>query len=58
VLRPFATPLVRSLEPEELRRALGCAVDGLLRESAEAEELAARVEAQLPDRSSPAGPAM
>ena len=47
VLAPFDDALVRSLQPEELRRALASAVSGLLRESAEAAELAARVEAQL-----------
>ncbi len=47
VLAPFDDALVRSLQPEELRRALASAVAGLLRESAEAENLAASVEAQL-----------
>jgi hypothetical protein len=47
VLAPFADTLVRSLERKELRRGLGRAVAALLRESAEAGELAARVEAQL-----------
>ena len=47
VLAQFDDTLVRSLQPEELRRALTSAVSGLLRESAEAAELAARVEAQL-----------
>ena len=47
VLAPFDDALVRSLQPEELRRALASAVSGLLRESAEAENLAASVEAQL-----------
>jgi hypothetical protein len=47
VLAPFEDALVRSLEPEELRRALAAAVMGLLSESAEAADLAARVEAQL-----------
>jgi hypothetical protein len=47
VLAPFEDALVRSLEPEELRRALAAAVVGLLSESAEAADLAARVEAQL-----------
>ena len=36
VLEPLDAALVRSLEPEELRGALGSAVSGLLRESAEA----------------------
>jgi hypothetical protein len=47
VLAPFADTLVRSLERKELRRGLGRAVAALLRESAAAGELAARVEAQL-----------
>ena len=47
VLAQFDDTLVRSLKAEELRRALSSAVSGLLRESAEAAELAARVEAQL-----------
>ena len=47
VLAPFDDALVRSLEPAELRRALTSAVSGLLRESGEAADLAARVEAQL-----------
>ena len=47
VLAQFDDTLVRSLQPEELRRALASAVSGLVRESGEAAELAARVEAQL-----------
>jgi hypothetical protein len=47
VRAPFDDALVRSLRPEELRRALTSAVSGLVRESAEAAELTARVEAQL-----------
>jgi hypothetical protein len=47
VLAPFEEALVRSLEPEELLRALAAAVAGLLGESAEAADLAARVEPQL-----------
>jgi hypothetical protein len=47
VLEPFDAALVRSLEPEELRRALRSAVSGLLGESGEASEVAASVEAQL-----------
>jgi hypothetical protein len=43
----FADALVRSLDRDELLRALGVAVDGLLREADEARELAARVEPQL-----------
>jgi hypothetical protein len=47
VLEPLGATLVRSLDPDELRRALRSAVEGLLRESAEAAGLARRVEAQL-----------
>ena len=47
VLQPFDDALVRSLDEEELRRALGSAVSGLLRESAEAADVAAKVEAHL-----------
>ena len=47
VLAEFEHALVRSLEPEELVRALGCAISVLQRESAEAAELAAAVEQQL-----------
>jgi hypothetical protein len=47
MLESFDDTLVRSLEPGELRRALGSAVSGLLRESAEAADVAASVEAQL-----------
>ncbi len=43
----FAPALVASLQPAELLRALGCAVNGLLGEAAEVEELAAKVAAQL-----------
>jgi hypothetical protein len=43
----FNDALVRSFEPDELRRALGCAVDGLLAESAEAGELVGEVEGRL-----------
>ncbi len=49
VLEPLENALVRSLEPEELNRALSAAVSALLRESAEAADLAASVEAQLRD---------
>ncbi len=47
VLGAFEGALVRSLEREELLRALGCAVGGLLRESGDVRDVAARVEAQL-----------
>jgi hypothetical protein len=43
----FAGALVASLEPDELLRALGCAIDGLLGEVEELPEIAAKVEAQL-----------
>ncbi len=47
VLAGFADALVRSLDRDELLRALAAAVDGLLRESGEAAVLAAQVEADL-----------
>ena len=47
VLDRFNDALVRSLRPEELRRALAVAVAVLLRESGEAAELAERVRGQL-----------
>ena len=47
VLAPFEDALVRSLQPAELRRALASAVSGLLRESAEAADLATAVRDQL-----------
>jgi hypothetical protein len=43
----FQGALVRSLERDELLRALGCAIEGLLGEANEVQELAAKVEAQL-----------
>jgi hypothetical protein len=43
----FVGALVASLERDELLRALGCAIEGLVREGAEAQELAAKVEPQL-----------
>jgi hypothetical protein len=43
----FSDALVRSLEREELLRVLESAVAGLLRESAEVRDLAAKVEGQL-----------
>jgi hypothetical protein len=52
VLAPFDDALVRSLQPEELRRALASAVSGLVRESAEAADLAASVDTQLREISS------
>ena len=52
VLAPLEEALVRSLQPEELRRALASAVSGLVRESAEAADLAASVDTQLREISS------
>ena len=43
----FMGALVTSLERDELLRALGCAIEGLLREGDQARELAAKVEPQL-----------
>jgi hypothetical protein len=47
VLAPVNDALVRSLEPDELDRALRSAVAALLRESAEVGEMADKVEGQL-----------
>jgi hypothetical protein len=44
---PFNEALVRSLERDELDRALGSAVAALLRESAGAGEMVGKVEGQL-----------
>src|SRR4029078_2561267 len=44
---PFKSALVTSLEPDELLRAPGSAIDGLLRESDEVRELASKVEPGL-----------
>ena len=43
----FKEALVTSLELDELLRALGCAIEGLLREGVEVQELAAKVEPEL-----------
>ena len=43
VLATFEGTLVRSMNPEELLRALGRAVEGLLREAGEVPEWAAKV---------------
>ena len=43
----FVDALARSLEPNELLRALRSAIEGLLREAGDAHELAARVEPEL-----------
>ena len=47
VLESLGAALVRSPEPDELLRALACAIDGLLLEAEEARGLAARLELQL-----------
>jgi hypothetical protein len=47
VTQPLRAALVRSLERDELLRALGVAVQGLLRESPAAGELATKVEPAL-----------
>lgn len=47
VAAPFDDALVRSLERDELLRALSSAVEGLLREAGEVEDLARSVEGQL-----------
>ena len=43
----FKSAFATSLERDELMRALGCAINGLLREADEVKELAAKVEPQL-----------
>jgi hypothetical protein len=45
--------LVRSLERAELLRALGVAVDALLREAAEVRQMVAKLERQLRDLTAP-----
>ena len=52
-LAPFAETLVRSLDPKELLRALGHAVDALLREADRARDLATKVEGHLRHLMSP-----
>jgi hypothetical protein len=47
VRNAFTSALVASLERDELLRALGCAIEALLREADEVHELAAKVEPQL-----------
>lgn len=47
VLEPLSDALVRSVEREELFRALNSAVNGLLRESTEVRDVAVKVEGQL-----------
>jgi hypothetical protein len=56
VLERFEGALVRSLDREELLRALGTAVEGLLGESEQAPELAARLDSQLRRVASPSWP--
>ena len=53
-LVPFDDALVRSLEPDELHRALAAGVAGLLRESVEVADVAAKLEASLRELISPA----
>ncbi|HKV45891.1 MAG TPA: hypothetical protein VJT32_14640 [bacterium] len=53
ILDAFEDTLVQSVNPEELLRSLGRAVEGLLREAAEAAELASRVEGHLRHLASP-----
>ena len=47
VLAPFADALVRSVDRPELLRALGAAIDRLLREAGDAQALASRLAPQL-----------
>jgi hypothetical protein len=47
VSKDFRRALVTSLDRDELLRALGCAIDGLLGEAEEVKVLAAKVEPQL-----------
>jgi hypothetical protein len=47
VLHAFSGAIVRSVAQEELLRALAAAIRGLLRESGDAQDVAARVEPQL-----------
>jgi hypothetical protein len=47
VRNAFTSALATSLERDELLRALGCAIEALLREADEVHELAAKVEPQL-----------
>jgi hypothetical protein len=43
----FEDTMVRSLEPDELQRALGCAIAALLREAGDVPVLAAKVAPHL-----------
>ena len=47
VRNTFMDALVTSLERDELLRALGCVIEGLLREAGEVQELSAKIEPQL-----------
>ena len=47
ITRRFTDALVRSIDCEELLRALGCSIEALLGESTEVREFASKVEAQL-----------
>jgi hypothetical protein len=47
VLDVFSHSLVLSLEPDELVRALGCVIDGLISQADEVREMAIKVEPQL-----------
>jgi hypothetical protein len=47
ISEPLKGGLVTALERDELLRALGCAIDGLMTESVEVSEMAAKVEPQL-----------
>lgn len=53
VLAGFEGAIVRSLERDELLRALACAVESLRSETTEVEELGAKVEPQLRELASP-----
>ena len=53
VARPFVDTLVRALDPPELLRALGAAIDGLRREAGDAQDLVSKVEGQLMQLPSP-----
>ena len=55
VREPFVGSLVASFDREELLRALGCAIDGLLRQASGCAGLAASVEGQLRSLAAPVG---
>ena len=56
VLNPMNDAFVRSLEPDELRRALASAVAGLVREAADARQMADSVQDQLRELTSHSRP--